>query len=137
MLLRPSTAATASTRSVELPSRSVLSRNRGILSIPDSTSMDEIHADFSGSLDIDTGVLSIIDQSSRAGMQFYYFVCWKQGHYAIDCPFIPERDKKEIAARKAAALVLMRGRPGWQSRTGRIHPNVPYPGGVNPTTADT
>jgi hypothetical protein len=137
MILRPSTAATVSARSVELSSRTILSRNRGILSIPDSTSMDEIHADFSGSLDIDTGVLSIIDQSSRSGKQFYCFVCWKQSHYAIDCPLIPESDKKEIAARKAEALALMRGRPGWQSRTGRIHPNVPYPGGVNPTTADT
>jgi hypothetical protein len=56
---------------------------------------------------------------------------------AIDCPLIPERDKNEIAARKAEALAFMRGRPAWQSRTGRIHPNVPYPGGVNPTTADT
>jgi hypothetical protein len=44
MLLRPSTAATVCTRSVELPSCYVLSCNHRILAIPDSTSMDEIHA---------------------------------------------------------------------------------------------
>ena len=90
----------------------------------------------SGSLDIDTGVFSITDQRSQAKKQFYCFVCWKQGHFALDCPFISEGDRKEIAARKTAAITLLRDRPGWQYRMGRMYPNIPHPGGVNPTASN-
>ena len=81
-------------------------------------------------------MFAINDPHSRATKQFYCFVCWKQGHFALDCPLISERDRKEIAARKTAALALMRDRPGWQDRMGRMYPSIPYPGGVNPTASN-
>jgi hypothetical protein len=125
-LLRPAPASNVNTRAISIPSRSNIQRTRGILSIPESMRTDEIDDEASSSLDVDAGVFSISDPYSRAAKQFYCFVCWKQGHFAMDCPLISERDKKEIAARKTAALELMRGRPGWKDRSWRLYPNIPY-----------
>jgi Reverse transcriptase (RNA-dependent DNA polymerase)/RNase H-like domain found in reverse transcriptase len=135
-LLRPAPNTNVNTRALALPSRSNIQRSRGILSIPEAPPEDETMNEASSSLDFDTGVFAITDQSSRTIKQFYCFVCWKQGHFALDCPLISERDRKQIAERKTAVLALMRDRPGWRDRTGRMYPNIPYQGGVNPSTSN-
>jgi hypothetical protein len=134
--LRPAPTTNVNNRAVVLPSRSNIQRSRGILSIPEAPPEDETMNEASSSLDVDTGVFYVTDQRSRATKQFYCIVCWKQGHFAGDCPLISERDRKEIAARKTAVLALMRDRPGWKNRTGRMYPNIPYQGGVNPSTSN-
>ena len=95
-------------------------------------STDKIDDEDSSSLGVDTGVFAITDPYSRVAKQFYCFVCWKQGHFALDFPLISESDKKIIAVRKMAALELMLGRPVLKDRSGRVYPNIPYQGGVNP-----
>jgi hypothetical protein len=135
-LLRPAPNTNVNTRAIVLPSRSNIQRSRGILSIPEASPEDETMNEASSPLDVHTGMFSITDQSSRTIKQFYCFVFWKQGHFALDCPLISERDRKEIAARKPAVLALMRDRPGWRDCTGRMYPNIPYQGGVNPSASN-
>jgi hypothetical protein len=65
-LLRPTPATNVNTRAVALPSRSNIQRTRGILSITEASRAEETVNEASGSLDVDTGVFSITDQSSRA-----------------------------------------------------------------------
>jgi hypothetical protein len=45
------------------------------------------------------------------------FMCWKQGHLALDFQLISYRDRREIAARKTAAIAHLREHPGRQDRT--------------------
>jgi hypothetical protein len=87
-------------------------------------------------LDIDTGVLSIIDQSSRAGTKLYCLYAGSRVTILYICPLIPENDEKEIAARKAVPPVSIDERPS-RLATGIIYQNVPYPGDVIPPTVDT
>jgi hypothetical protein len=87
-LLRPAPASNVNTRAIAIPSRSNIQRTRGILLIPESMRTDEIDDEASSSLDVDTGVFAITDPYSRAAKQFYCFVCWKQGHFAMDCPYM-------------------------------------------------
>jgi hypothetical protein len=118
--LRHTPATNVNTRAVTLPSRSNIQRTRGILSIPEASRAEETVNEASVPLDFDTDVFAITDQSSRAIKQYYCFVCWKRGHFALDCPLISERDRKEIAVRRTAVLALMRDRPGCKDRSGRM-----------------
>jgi hypothetical protein len=72
-LLRPTTATYVNTRAVALLSRSNIQRKREVLSIPEASRAEETVNEASGSLDVDTGVFAITDQSSRAIKQFYFF----------------------------------------------------------------
>jgi hypothetical protein len=103
------------------------SAGRRILAVPDSR--EDVGQEFpdTGEFDADQGVFAVRESGQRDIRQYYCFVCWKQGHFALDCPLIPEEERKLIAARKAGVLGMMKNRPGWLNRNGRMVPNVPYP----------
>jgi hypothetical protein len=122
--LRPTRLSTTQLRS-DHPQRAPLARARGILSVHDGDREEFETEVLEGNLDVEHGAL-VVNEDQRQGTKLLYcFVCWKQGHYANSCPLIPERVRNEIAGRKAAALALMRLRPGLQDRSGRIVPNTP------------
>jgi hypothetical protein len=100
---------------------------RRILAVPEGRSEVEQDSPETGEFDADQGVFAVREIGQRDIRQYYCFVCWKHGHFALDCPLIPEEERKLIAARKAGVLGMLKNKPGWLNRNGRMIPNVPYP----------
>jgi hypothetical protein len=101
---------------------------RGIFAIPPAQTESASSADDESDFDVEHGVYAI--RETRPGdrdiRSYYCFVCWRQGHFATECPLLSEQERKEIAARKAAVLGMMKNKPGWRDRSGRVVPNLPY-----------
>ena len=126
-LLRPSSSPSQTNRFSQQNSRTVNPQSRGILAVPASyVSREENETE--GQVDVDLGVIAISgkEPDEYISRRYYCFVCWKQGHFASECPLISEKDRKDIAARKAAVLGMMKNKPGWTDQSGRRIPNLPY-----------
>jgi hypothetical protein len=124
-LLNPAHRASRPQASISKPR---ITPGRGILAIPQSYSTNEEKPAADGSYDVDLGVFAVRGEADQKKdlSQYYCYTCWRQGHFASDCPLIPDEERKAIAARKAAVMGMMKNRPGWFDRAGRHVPNVPY-----------